>query len=136
MPTEWLKTRESENPGRVKYGLQVMENDFVWTPGKLLRESTDEKFDFVISSHVVEHVPDLLGHMIEVNDVLKSGGKYVFVIPNGRGTGEYFRRLSEEADVVEHYFRGGGQNFTRTKLGLLAKYREVRRNKILRQIAK
>lgn len=116
MPTEWLNNRESENPARLNHGLHVMESDFVWTPGELLSECTGEKFDFVISSHVVEHVPDLLGHMIEIADVLRSGGKYVFVIPNGRGTGEYFRRLSEESDVVEHFFRGGqrtspGQNW-------------------------
>lgn len=116
MPTEWLKNRESENPARLKYGLQVMESDFVWTPGQKLSECTGERFDFAISSHVVEHVPDLLGHMIEISDILKPGGKYVFVIPNGRGTGEYFRRLSEESDVVEHFFRGGqrtspGQNW-------------------------
>jgi SAM-dependent methyltransferase len=116
MPTEWLTEREKTNPGRVAYDLKVMENNFVWTPGKKLNSCTAKKYDYVISSHVVEHVPDLLGHFIEVASVLKPDGEYVLVIPNGRGTGEYFRRLSEESDVVEHFFRGGdctspGQNW-------------------------
>ena len=76
MPTEWRQNRESENPARLKYSLQVMESDFVWTPGEKLSECTGERFDFAISSHVVEHVPDLLGHMIEISDILKPGGKY------------------------------------------------------------
>jgi SAM-dependent methyltransferase len=116
MPSEWLSDREKNNPGRVSYNLEVMENDFVWTPGLPLKSCTAKEFDYVISSHVVEHVPDLLGHLIEVASVLKHGGEYVFVIPNARGTGEYFRRLSEESDVIEHFFRGGdrtspGQNW-------------------------
>jgi hypothetical protein len=54
--------------------------------------------------------------MIEVSNVLKPQGKYTFVVPNGRGTGEYFKRLSEESDVIEHFFLGGhrtspGQNW-------------------------
>jgi SAM-dependent methyltransferase len=116
MPTSWLRNREKDNPGRVKFDLEVMQSDFDWTPGKKLNECTDFKFDYVISSHVVEHVPDFLGHMIEVSSVLEPDGKYIFVIPNGRGTGEFFRRLSEESDVVEHFFMGGdrtspGQNW-------------------------
>jgi SAM-dependent methyltransferase len=116
MPTSWLKDRETDNPARLKFDLEVMHSDFDWTPGLKLDECTNLKFDYVISSHVVEHVPDFLGHMIEISSVLKEDGRYVFVIPNGRGTGEFFRRLSEESDVVEHYFMGGsrtspGQNW-------------------------
>lgn len=116
MPTELLNDREKNNPGRVDFDLKVMNNSFVWTPGEELSKCTSELYDYVISSHVVEHVPDLLGHMIEVQKVLKPDGAYVVVIPNSKGTGEYFRRLSEESDVIEHFFRGGnstspGQNW-------------------------
>jgi SAM-dependent methyltransferase len=116
MPTDWLKMREQHNPGRVMFDLEVMENNFVWTPGSDLSSCTESRYDYVVSSHVVEHVPDFLGHMIEISKILNEGGSYVFVIPNGRGTGEYFRRISEESDVIEHFFRGGnstspGQNW-------------------------
>jgi SAM-dependent methyltransferase len=116
MPTSWLRNREKDNTSRLKFDLEVMSNNFEWTPGVKLNECANTKFDYVISSHVVEHVPDFLGHMIEISSVLESDGKYVFVIPNGRGTGEFFRRLSEESDVVEHFFMGGsrtspGQNW-------------------------
>ena len=116
MPTNWLENREKDNPLRAKFDLPVMTSNFDWTPGLKLGDCTELRFDYVISSHVVEHVPDLLGHMIEVSNVLKPQGKYTFVIPNGRGTGEYFKRLSEESDVIEHYFLGSartspGQNW-------------------------
>lgn len=41
-----------------------------------------KKFDFVLSSHVVEHVPDLIGHFQEVNEVLNKGGIYAFLAPD------------------------------------------------------
>lgn len=116
MPYPWIRDREKSNLDRIKAGLEVMQTDFTWTPGKKLTECTNQTYDFVVSSHVVEHVPDLLGHMIEISDVLTEKGKYVIVLPNADGTGEFFRRKSNDADVVEHFFRGGwstspGQNW-------------------------
>lgn len=39
-------------------------------------------FDFVVSSHVIEHVPDLVGHFKEVREILNDGGKYAFLVPD------------------------------------------------------
>lgn len=41
-----------------------------------------KKFDFVVSSHVIEHVPDLVGHFCEVREVLNDGGMYAFLAPD------------------------------------------------------
>lgn len=41
-----------------------------------------KKFDFVMSSHVIEHVPDLAGHFQEVKEVLNEGGVYAFLAPD------------------------------------------------------
>ncbi|WP_264914036.1 class I SAM-dependent methyltransferase [Rhodoluna lacicola] len=116
MPFEWLREREANNPDRLSADLNVIQTTFTWTPGKRLTECTSRKYDYVLSSHVVEHVPDLLGHMLEIADVLRPEGKYVIVLPNAEGSGEFFRRKSDEADIVEHFFRGGnatspGQNW-------------------------
>lgn len=40
------------------------------------------KFDFAVSSHVIEHVPDLIGHFQEVQEILNNGGIYAFLAPD------------------------------------------------------
>jgi SAM-dependent methyltransferase len=39
-------------------------------------------FDYVVSSHVIEHVPDLVGHFKEVKEILNDGGTYAFLAPD------------------------------------------------------
>ena len=72
-----------------------MENEFIWTPRKRFNACTLQLFDYMISSHVVKHVPDLLVHFIEVASFLKPRGQYIFVIPKGHGAGGHFNGLSE-----------------------------------------
>ena len=43
-----------------------------------------EKFDLIISSHVLEHQPDLICHLLAVQRLLVAGGHYAFVIPDHR----------------------------------------------------
>ncbi|MEI7604068.1 MAG: class I SAM-dependent methyltransferase [bacterium] len=43
---------------------------------------SDESFDFVISFDVIEHIPDVHKHFLEVNRVLRKDGKYIFQTPN------------------------------------------------------
>lgn len=41
----------------------------------------DERFDFVISNSVLEHIPPLEGTIAEVGRVLKPGGRFYFTVP-------------------------------------------------------
>jgi 2-polyprenyl-3-methyl-5-hydroxy-6-metoxy-1,4-benzoquinol methylase len=43
----------------------------------------DEKFDAVTLNHVIEHVPDPVGTLVECFRILKKGGKLVLFTPNG-----------------------------------------------------
>jgi hypothetical protein len=40
------------------------------------------RFDWVTSSHVVEHIPDFLGHLVEVAEVLTDDGVYGLIVPD------------------------------------------------------
>lgn len=44
----------------------------------------DRKFDYVVSSHSIEHQPDLVHHLRSVHDLLKAGGRYYLIIPDKR----------------------------------------------------
>jgi SAM-dependent methyltransferase len=52
-------------------------------------------FDVIVASHVVEHVPDLVGWMKEVECALRQGGILALVVPDKRYTFDTFRRETE-----------------------------------------
>lgn len=43
-----------------------------------------ETFDAVFSSHAIEHQPDLIGHLVEVDRLLAPGGAYFVICPDKR----------------------------------------------------
>ncbi len=61
--------------------------------------------DYVVASHVIEHVPDVLGWLVEIAAVLRAGGVLSLVIPDKRYTFDVLRRTSSEAELVDAYVR-------------------------------
>lgn len=61
----------------------------------------DAQFDVVISSHSVEHQPDLIYHLQQVGRVLHRGGRYFMMIPDKRYCFDHFLPESTIADVLE-----------------------------------
>ena len=61
------------------------------------------KQDFIVSSHVVEHIPDLVGAFLHWNTVLKPGGVVVMIFPKrtalpkdaGRHQGFFSRAINQ-----------------------------------------
>ena len=105
---EQLLERERTNPGRVEHGLRVQRLDFVWELGKTLEECATSipKFDYVVSCHVFEHVPNFLEYLYQARAVLNDDGVIAMVLPDIRGSGEYFRRETIAADLLNSYLAG------------------------------
>jgi len=59
-----------------------------------------EKFDIVFSSHCIEHQPDLIRHLQNVENLLNEGGLYVLVIPDKRYCFDHFRNGSTLFEVI------------------------------------
>lgn len=66
----------------------------------------DEKFDAVLSSHAVEHQPDLIHHLSQVGKLLHPGGCYYLLIPDKRYCFDHFLAESSIADVLSAHLRG------------------------------
>lgn len=81
----------------------IVEVDLVWKEGSRLSEvaGDDAPYDFVVASHVVEHVPDLIGWLEMVAEVLAPGGRLLLAVPDKRFTFDINRPLTEMADLVE-----------------------------------
>ena len=57
--------------------------DYVWT-GQPYTALIRERFDYIISAHLLEHIPDLIGHLNDCCDLLKEGGVYSLAVPDSR----------------------------------------------------
>lgn len=62
--------------------------------------------DYVIASHVVEHVPDLVGWLNEIHEVLKPTGQLRLAVPDRRFTFDCLREDSRLSDVLTAYLAG------------------------------
>ncbi|WP_374353468.1 methyltransferase domain-containing protein [Chitinimonas sp.] len=85
---------------------QIVDVSYVWGSQTLPEAVGDERFDYVIASHVIEHVPDTIGWLREIATVLKPGGKLSLVIPDKRYTFDAARENTGFAAVVEAYLLG------------------------------
>ena len=57
--------------------------DFVSPTGRL-EVVPDRSFDVVFSSHCIEHQPDLVRHLSDIERVLRPGGAYFLIVPDKR----------------------------------------------------
>lgn len=68
--------------------------------------STVEKFDYVIASHVMEHMEDLIFAFRDLGAVLKPGGVLCLIYPDKRYCFDHFRTSASFRDAY-HVFRNG-----------------------------
>ena len=65
-----------------------------------------EKFDYIIMSHVIEHVPELIKFFNDIKTVLKPNGKLCLVIPDHRFCFDRFRQPTSFAEAYDIYVNG------------------------------
>ncbi|MBW4693766.1 MAG: class I SAM-dependent methyltransferase [Lyngbya sp. HA4199-MV5] len=83
---------------------KIVDVDYIWGE-RSLAELTQNKqpFDYLIASHVIEHVPDLIGWLNEIRAILKPGGILSLAVPDKRQCFDYERQLTRLSDVFEAY---------------------------------
>jgi SAM-dependent methyltransferase len=69
--TEALKAKYADDPNVDTR--KIVSVDAVWGSQTLL-QAVGRRVDYVIASHVAEHVPDLVGWLGEIGEVLRPGG--------------------------------------------------------------
>jgi predicted SAM-dependent methyltransferase len=80
---------------------KIVNVDAVWGTQTLQAAiGQDRKVDYIIASHVIEHVPDLITWLEELRMVLKPGGELRLAVPDRRFTFDYLRRESTLADIL------------------------------------
>ncbi len=69
----------------------IEEVDYVWSGEKIV-DLVGKKnyYDWIIASHVIEHVPDFIQFLNDCQELLKPGGKLSLVIPDMRYCFDFF----------------------------------------------
>jgi SAM-dependent methyltransferase len=67
---------------------------------------SDEKFDYIVLSHVIEHIPELLKFFSDIKNVLNIGGKLCLAIPDHRFCFDRFRQPTSFAESYDIYING------------------------------
>lgn len=81
----------------------IVDVDAVWGKGTLRECLYIDKADYCIASHVIEHVPDLISWLEEIESILTPLGSLRLVVPDRRFTFDYLRRESRLCDIVNAY---------------------------------
>lgn len=86
---------------------RIEEVDHVWQ-GQPLSEliGATGKYDWIIASHVIEHVPDLAGFLAECALLLRQGGTLSLAVPDKRFCFDNLSPLSSTGDVLQARLEG------------------------------
>jgi len=99
--TRSLAAKYADDPGVDVSRLAPI--DLVWDPAHgldALLAAGGAPADYVVASHVVEHVPDLLGWLAALRRVLRPGGEIRLVVPDKRFCFDCHRAETTLADIL------------------------------------
>ena len=79
----------------------IEEVDYVWRGESLEELVAGERFAWIIASHVIEHVPDLVGFLGSCERILAPGGVLSLAVPDKRYCFDCERENSSLARVID-----------------------------------
>ena len=81
---------------------RIPEIDYVDPNGNI--SIIDDKFSNVISSHNLEHHPDLISHLIEVSKLLVDKGQYNLIVPNSKFCFDVNLPVSKISEIFNAFY--------------------------------
>ena len=111
LDAESLRNRASTDPNVPQEALTNIEEVDLRGSCTFIAELVAEKhplgtFDYVLSSHNFEHLPNPILFLHGCEKVLKRGGILSMAVPDRRACFDYFRPVSTLSDWLEAYFEG------------------------------
>lgn len=76
--------------------------DYVWTGGSLFDVIASEGYyDWIIASHVIEHLPNLIGFIKDCQRLLRPGGVLALAVPDKRFCFDYLRWPTSTGETIQ-----------------------------------
>ncbi|MBJ6980789.1 methyltransferase domain-containing protein [Luteimonas sp. MC1572] len=86
---------------------RIEEVDFVWNGTSYLElTGKPNHYDWIIASHVIEHVPDMVGFIRGCDSVLRHGGVLALAVPDKRYCFDRFRSITGIHSLVDAHLEG------------------------------
>lgn len=85
----------------------IEEVDFVWH-GQPLPELVGgrDRYDWIVASHVIEHLPDPVGFLAGCADILRPGGVVSLIVPDTRCCFDCLGPLTTTGQVLDAHLQG------------------------------
>jgi SAM-dependent methyltransferase len=102
-----LRQKYAADPDMKDRLAEIVDVDYVVRAGHGIHETVaqDAPFDYVIASHLIEHIPDPISWIQDIAKTLRDGGILSLVIPDKRYCFDINRRTTEISDLVDAYLR-------------------------------
>ena len=83
----------------------IEEVDFIWNGQKYSKLTGKVKFyDWIIASHVIEHIPDLISFLNDCDEILKNDGVLSLAIPDKRYCFDHYRPPTGISQIIDSYY--------------------------------
>ncbi len=102
---EELIKKHQHLPIAQQIAADTVELDFIWVPGTDLNKCAPMLFDYAIASHVIEHVPNVIGWLSQILSVLKVGGVLSLAVPNKHFTFDAYRPETHVNEMIDAWLR-------------------------------
>lgn len=79
----------------------IYDVDLIWNEKTILEINSGAKVDYIVASHVIEHVPNPVGWLSEVHEALNLYGFLYLIIPDKRFTFDAFRSVTSIQEFRE-----------------------------------
>lgn len=121
--TEELMRHASANPKRDPEKVEAV--DYVIAENLLSEVAEANAFDFVYCSHVLEHVPDLIKTLQDIETILKPGGRLLCAYPDREYTFDIDRDATNFLTLTDRHSRGIRKPDPETVYDYFINYRTV-----------
>lgn len=81
----------------------VCKVDFVLDRSSTLKAQIAQTFDYVIACHVIEHIPNPIGYVLDLGSLLKPDGIVMLAVPDKRFTFDAARPLTTLDSLLMNY---------------------------------
>ncbi|GEM_PF-1601218 len=82
---------------------KIEEVDYVTDGQRITSFIKNNKYDYIIASHVLEHIPDVIGFIKDCESLLKEDGVLILAIPDKRFCFDIFQPLTSTGEVIQAY---------------------------------
>ena len=86
---------------------KIEEVDYVSGGGSISKAiGKTDFYDYILASHVIEHLPDLIGFLKDCESLLKRDGVLVLAVPDKRYCFDILQPLTGTGDLLQAHLEG------------------------------